>query len=179
MKLKKCIYSPLLVIGALSLSACAMFGGDSSNTNDAHKNNNSGHADMSANQQAGDKTTVSVQQQNNTGSSPSDNQPSKASNSNGPTSTIDLESKDNRVYAHVTTNWGDAKEGSLSIKWIPPQGSNCQESSFVITKYSDTNDDTWAYRTYNSSVHQCAGVWQAQVISDNGNTLSSAEIDAK
>ena len=175
MKIRKYISAPFLCVGVLSLSACAMFGGDnapSSSASGAQQSTNAtNQADETANQKTSGQTQVAIEGNNKDGNiSPNSNQPSSA---------ISLESKDNRVYAHVVTNWGDTKEGDLAIKWIPPQGSNCQESSFVITKYKDSDDDTWAYRTYNSSMHQCIGVWQAQVISSDGDVLSSAEVDAK
>lgn len=95
------------------------------------------------------------------------------------TAGITLETKKERVYAHVTTTWGSSQQGDLAIKWIPPVESNCQVTEFVIHKYRKENDSTWAYRTYQSDLHNCKGLWQAKVISRDGQVLSTAEVKAE
>ncbi len=96
-----------------------------------------------------------------------------------PTATIKLSQKDDQIIAKLSTNWENAKQGDLYLKWVAPKGTTCHNTQLPITKYKDTNDISSAKRPVTSlyTDQACNGIWEVQVITKNGATVANESIN--
>jgi len=96
-----------------------------------------------------------------------------------PKATITVEQNDlNQLVATIFTTYNGNGEGSVDLQWDAPAGTNCYDTQFPITKYSEDNDRTWASVSLEQGGKFCEGEWVARVIHD-GETIASYSIDVK
>jgi subtilisin-like proprotein convertase family protein len=138
------------------------------NDNDENKNDSTPSTEQNNQAQAADDSMKSMQ-------APGPDLTSQ------PTASIKLSQKGDQIIARVTTNWDNANQGDLYLKWIAPKGTTCHNTQLPITKYKESNDISTAKRPITSlySDKDCNGEWKVQVITKNGSDIADNTINIK
>ena len=131
------------------------------------------------------KSTQSITPLPNANNEPNNvnaNQSNSTDSKTKPTAEVKLNIQGDRLIAKIWTFWNGAKQGELFLRWAAPKTSNCISTTFPITKYKETRDYSWAYRTLDHTPQGvdliCPGLWQAQVVYKPTQTvIASASLD--
>jgi surface antigen len=142
--MKKIVKLSLITLSIAGLAGCSTFGWDS-------KDASSAQSDSS---QAAEQTASSASADSTSTAAVSD-----------PTAKISLKKNDqDQIIATIYTSYNNNPQGSVKLQWKAPEGSNCYDTSFPITKYGDKNDKTWASVEIKQGDKYCTGKWTANVV---------------
>jgi len=83
-----------------------------------------------------------------------------------PTAKVKLTPKGDKLVAKVYTTYNNNPEGSVRLQWDAPKGTGCYDTSFPISKYSETNDMTTASVSLKQGDKFCNGTWNVNILFD-------------
>lgn len=93
-----------------------------------------------------------------------------------PTAKVNLTQKDDKLVAKIYTTYNNNPEGSVKLQWDAPKGTGCYDTSFPISKYSETHDMTTASVNLKQGDKFCNGTWNVNVLF-NKNVIATSSVE--